>query len=157
MKSRLRAMFVIVGISIMVGLSVSALPVFCQSPQDSVTVTDEQHDSLTVTDEQPDTVSIGINVEEPLPNFYGLLFSEQMLLAIGMVIAVTKNIRNIIGLKGKWAVVITFLVSMLYGFIQFQSTGIEYALGVGLFAFFGAAGIFKGTKLIGHQLKKTNP
>jgi len=92
--------------------------------------------------------------EQDYPGFYDSMFSETFLLAITAIIGFTKMIRNLINVKGWVAVLITFLVSMVYGFVQYNAQGIEYSLGAGLFAFLASAGVFTGSKLLG---KKVNP
>lgn len=92
--------------------------------------------------------------EQEYPGFYNSMFSETFLLAVTAIIGFTKLIRNMINVKGWVAIVITFVISMVYGFIQYNAQGIEYSLGAGLFAFLASAGVFTGSKLFG---KKINP
>lgn len=90
---------------------------------------------------------------DPL-GFVSVIFSPAIAAAVGIIVGFTKMIRNMINLKGPLAVGLTFLVSVGYGFIQYSSQGIGFALAVGVIA--GAASVagFWLTKQFG---KKANP
>ncbi len=90
---------------------------------------------------------------DPL-GFVSVLFSPAIAVAVGIIVGFTKMIRNMINLKGPLAVGLTFAVSIVYGFIQYNAEGLGFAVAVGVIA--GAASTvgFWLTKLFG---KKINP
>jgi hypothetical protein len=93
--------------------------------------------------------------QDEMPPIYSMWFSEGMLAAMAAVIAFTKIIRNLLGgVKGWVALVVTGVVSLVYAFIQYQTHGMIYSIGVGLFAFLASAGVFKASKLIGGVVGK---
>ena len=83
-----------------------------------------------------------------MPAIYESLFNEATLAAVLVVVAAVKLLRNLINVKGGWAVVLTFLVSIVYGVIQYgigHPQGILYGVFIGLLA----AGSFYLTKNVG--------
>ncbi len=89
-----------------------------------------------------------------IPDLYNSLLSATMIGYIAAVAGFTKYVRNIFNVKGKIALVITFVVSIGYSFVQYKDLGIPSVIAIGILAGLAGAGIFKGTKLIG---KKANP
>jgi len=92
--------------------------------------------------------------DNEIPDFLSSIFDEAFLVAVGTIIGFTKMIRNMVNVKGPIALAITGVVSLGYGFIQYNSQGIVFAIGVGLVAFASSAGLFALLKQGG---KKLNP
>ena len=86
--------------------------------------------------------------------FVNVLFSPAIVAAVGIVVGFTKIIRNTINLKGPLAVGLTFVVSLVYGFIQYSSEGLGFAVAIGVIAGLVSTVGFKLTKLFG---KEVNP
>lgn len=89
-----------------------------------------------------------------VPDLYNSLLSASMIAYIAAVCGFTKYVRNILNVKGRWALVITFIVSIGYSFVQYRDLGLPSVIAIGLLAGLAGAGIFKGTKEIG---KAANP
>lgn len=87
-----------------------------------------------------------------IPFFFEALFSTNMLAAVGVVVGFTKYLRNMVNIKGPFAVAITFVVAFVYAFIQYNSEGIPFVIGVAIASGLVGAGVFKGTKWVGKQV-----
>ncbi len=83
--------------------------------------------------------------------FVNVIFSGPMAIMIGAIVGFTKLIRNTINLKGPFAVVVTVIVSIGYGLVQYSSEGIGIAILVGIMAALVSTGGFKLTKLFGKK------
>ncbi len=92
------------------------------------------------------------NTGSEVPDLYNSLLSATMIGYIAAVAGFTKYVRNILNVKGKWALVITFIVSIGYSFVQYKDLGIPSVIAIGLLAGLAGAGIFKGTKLLGQEV-----
>jgi len=90
---------------------------------------------------------------EEVPDIITQIFSPALVAAAMVIVTATKLIRNMLGgIKGAWAVVITFVVAIAYSFIQnFSTSGVWYSLLVGAIAGFISAGTFWISKKVGQS------
>lgn len=89
--------------------------------------------------------------EGDVPDLFKLIFSEAMLAQIIAVIGTTKLVRSLLGgIKGTAALVITIVVGLGAGYVQFNGEiGWMLSLVVGLAGGLASAGAFKAVKLTG--------
>jgi membrane protease YdiL (CAAX protease family) len=73
---------------------------------------------------------------DELPDIYEKILNQEMLTAILMVVGAVKLLRNLINVKGVFAVILTIGASFIYGLIQFGfgANGLVYGLVVGGFS-----------------------
>jgi len=88
------------------------------------------------------------------PGFLELIVSKDMVIAIGSIVTATKFIRSMLGnIKGKWALYLTGLVSVVYGIFQYWDDYGYMSILIGLIAGAASAGFFRGFKLVGKKVK----
>jgi len=95
---------------------------------------------------------------DEIPDFFNIIFSQDLLAMIATIIAATKVLRNALGnIKGTSAIVLTFIISIFASeFTYLQELGWMLAGFVGILAGGVAAGLFKTTKLLGKNVVKLN-
>ena len=93
--------------------------------------------------------------DDQLPNFMLVIFSKEMIANITATISTTKLVRNFLGnIKGKWALYITGVVGLGIGIVQYWADYGYISIIIGLSAGLVSAGVFKGAKLVGKNIKK---
>jgi hypothetical protein len=95
---------------------------------------------------------------DTIPPALTKFLSESFIAAVMAIIGIVKLVRNMLGgVKGWIAVAVTAVISLVVGFVQYGSSGLLFGLLAGVLAFLVAAGVFKGTKLIGTAVTNAQP
>ena len=92
---------------------------------------------------------------QDVPVWYEDVFSDKILGMVTTIVAATKFIRSGLGsIKGQWAVVLTFMVSIAVAeFTYYEELGLLLAGATGVLAGGASSGLFKAFKFLG----KVNP